>query len=401
MGEDQQNTEHSDEIKDNSIEQPKEELSEEVKETNQTEEKQEPQKEEQPQVQEIKEPREKKPFKQAIIDLYKDKYKKLLIIPFTILILALILISIQIATTGDFVEKDVSLKGGITITIYTEKALDLTSLENYLDNQFPNEDLSVRALKQLGKNIGIIIDGTESINAEEVIKSLESQIGEIKKQDYTTAAMGSSLGATFFKETLKAIYISFLFMGIVVFWYFGKNIKIKILSTLLTIIIAVLIFYKPNLINDIIAYIIGITLLIIYIKTSAPSFMVILNVFSDLIVTLAIVNILQIKLSTAGIAAFLMIIGYSVDTNILLSTKLIKRKEGAVIDRLFNAMKTGLTMSITTLAAVIIALIFTQSSIIKQIMVILLIGLLVDMLYTWIQNAGILRMYLEKQQKNE
>ena len=31
-----------------------------------------------------------------------------------------------------------------------------------------------------------------------------------------------------FKEIIKAIYVSFLFMGIVVFWYFGTDIKLKI-----------------------------------------------------------------------------------------------------------------------------------------------------------------------------
>ena len=65
-------------------------------------------------------------------------------------------------------------------------------------------------------------------------------------------------------------------------------------------------------------------------------------------------------------------------------------------------MKTGLTMTLTTLVAVLVALIFTQSDVIRQIMVILLVGLFVDMLYTWIQNVGILRLYLEKgKSKNE
>jgi len=33
---------------------------------------------------------------------------------------------------------------------------------------------------------------------------------------------------------------------------------------------------------------------------------------------------------------------------------------------------------------------------VKQIMIILLIGLLVDLLMTWIQNVGILRLYLAR-----
>ena len=56
-------------------------------------------------------------------------------------------------------------------------------------------------------------------------------------------------------------------------------------------------------------------------------------------------------------------------------------------------------MTITTLAAVFVALVFAQNEIIKQIMIILFIGLLVDPIMTYIQNAGLLRMYLEKKTK--
>ena len=137
----------------------------------------------------------------------------------------------------------------------------------------------------------------------------------------------------------------------------------------------------------------------IYFKTFAPSMAVILAALSDIVVTLGVFNLTGIKLSTAGIAAFLMLIGYSVDTDILLSTRVLKRKEGSVMDRVYSAMKTGLTMSATTLSAVLIALIFVQSEIVKQIMIILFIGLLVDLIMTWIQNVGILRLYLEKKRK--
>lgn len=134
----------------------------------------------------------------------------------------------------------------------------------------------------------------------------------------------------------------------------------------------------------------------LYFKTIVPSTAVILAAFSDMVITLAIVNILGIKLSTASIAAFLMLIGYSVDTDILLSTRVLKRKGGDVISRVYSAMKTGLTMNATTLAAVVTALVLTQSEVIRQIMIILLIGLFVDMINTWIQNVGIIRLYLEK-----
>ena len=166
--------------------------------------------------------------------------------------------------------------------------------------------------------------------------------------------MGSSLGSSFFNEIIQAIVIAFILMGIVVFITF---------------------------------------------RVPAPSLAVILAALSDIIITLAIFNMTGAKLGKGGIAAFLMLIGYSVDTDILLSTTVLKRKFGSVMDRIYSAMKTGLTMNITTMAALVVALIFTHSDVIRQIMVILLIGLLVDIINTWIQNVGILRLYLERKER--
>jgi len=207
------------------------------------------------------------------------------------------------------------------------------------------------------------------------------------------------LGASFFRETFKALYGAFLFMGMVVFLYFGKELKYKIISAILTIIAVLSLLFGTTRIIEMIAYIIGVVLISIYVAKSIPSIAVILAALSDIIITLAIVNLIGIKISTAGIAAFLMLIGYSVDTDILLSTRLLKRKEGSEMDRIIGALKTGLTMTLTTLVAVTVALIFTESAVIAQIMTILLIGLIIDLINTWIQNVGILRLYLEKKHK--
>ena len=107
------------------------------------------------------------------------------------------------------------------------------------------------------------------------------------------------------------------------------------------------------------------------------------------------------KLGTGGIAAFLMLIGYSVDTDMLLITRVMKRREGSVFQRIVGAFKTGMTMTLTTLGAVIVSLIFVESETIRQILTIILIGLTVDMVTTWIQNVGIIRLYLERKEKRE
>jgi preprotein translocase subunit SecF len=286
-----------------------------------------------------------------IKSVYEGKYKLLLLIPFLLLILALVQIGIQTAVTGDFVNKGITLKGGSTITI-EGSSVDPIELETFLNQKFPTADISIRTITVAGSLTGIAIDSDAQTNPEidNLVSTIEEKV-DLKSYDYSVEVMGSSLGKSFFKQTLIALLIAFLLMGIVV---------------------------------------------LIYFRTIVPSLAVILAAFSDIVVTLAIFNLTGFKLSTAGIAAFLMLIGYSVDTDILLSSRLLKRKEGSVMHRVYGAMKTGLTMSTTTLAAILVALIFVQSEVVKQIMLILFIGLLVDLVMTWIQNVGILRMYLER-----
>ena len=70
--------------------------------------------------------------------------------------------------------------------------------------------------------------------------------------------------------------------------------------------------------------------------------------------------------------------------------------------RVYSALKTGLTMNATTLVIVLIGLFISQSAELTQIFTILLIGLIIDVINTWIQNVGILRLYLErKSRKNK
>ena len=298
-------------------------------------------------------------IKESIRNFYDKQYKKLMIIPLIMLLLAIISISYQVATTGDFIQRDVTLKGGVTITIPSEKPVDIAGLQSQLSSKFKENDISARTLKRAGTDVGIIITADIDAENKENIDLFLSAIAEklsikLEEGSYSIEVMGSALGADFFKNSLNALLFSFLFMAIVVFAVF---------------------------------------------RVPIPSLAVILAAFSDIVVTVAVVNLLGIKLGTAGIAAFLMLIGYSVDTDILLTTRVLKRKEGTEFERILSSVSTGMTMTLTAITAVAVAIIFTQNDTIRQIMTILLIGLLADIINTWIQNVGILRLYLERKSR--
>jgi len=302
---------------------------------------------------------QKNSLKQTLFEIYDKKYKLLLIIPFLMLFLALIQIGYQMYTTGDFIKKDVSLKGGVTVTIPFDKNVDVSNIEKQISSQFPGNDVAVRILRSAGTIVGVIveadIDGNGKVQADKLLNSIGNALKiDLSKVNYGIEIIGSSLGASFFRESLIALAIAFLFMGLVV---------------------------------------------LIYFRTFIPSIAVILAAFSDMVVALAVINLLDVKIGTAGIAAFLMLIGYSVDTDILLTVRVLKRKEGTVMDRIISSIKTGMTMTVTAIISTIVALAVTQSEVIRQIMLILLIGLIADIFNTWIQNVGLLRIYVEKKAK--
>ncbi len=296
---------------------------------------------------ESKETEEKK--RNTFKRIYEKNYKILLILPFLMFLLAIVQRSHQYNTTGDFVNRGVELKGGITLTI-PAKTYAVYELEQILNEELPG-DISVRKISQTK---GLLIEASD-VSQEDLLDKVQEILGELNPEtDYSIEQMGSALGKSFFREIIRSIIIAFILMALVVFITF---------------------------------------------RVPAPSLAVILSALSDIVVTLAIFNLTGAKLGKGGVAAFLMIIGYSVDTDILLSTKVLKRKFGTVMDRIYSAMKTGLTMNLTTIVAITVAMVFTQSETIKQIMTILLIGLFVDIINTWIQNVGILRLYIERKQR--
>ncbi|MFH1182038.1 MAG: protein translocase subunit SecF [Candidatus Woesearchaeota archaeon] len=285
--------------------------------------------------------------------IYFKYYKQLLVLPLILIVASFAVIAIHYANTGEFFKKDVSLKGGVTITISQAQNVDLASLESYLRDKLPAYDVTVRSVGQTGGGVIVEAGVTEDSEINSLLAEIENKIGALNKDDYAIQTMGSSLGKNFMREAMTALLLAFIAMSIVVFIYF---------------------------------------------RNFVPSILVIWAVFADIVCAFAAMILLDVHISTAGIAAFLMLIGYSVDTDILLTTRVLKSTEGTVFERVWGAGKTGLTMTITALIAVITGLLIGQSDVIRQIMLVLMVGLLFDIFHTWITNAGTLRWYMERKQ---
>lgn len=289
------------------------------------------------------------------LEFYAKHYKKLVIIPILLMLLSLVIVVNHYVKTGDIVDKDVTLAGGVTATVYTKASME--EVETALNSKF-GKDFLVRRLAEFGteEQIGLIIESSE-VKGSELRPALEEILNiKLTEENFSLEETGSSLGESFYRQMLTAILLAFLLMSVVIFIAFRSPI---------------------------------------------PSLAIILAAFADMFIAVAFVSIAGIKLSTSGISAILLLIGYSVDDNVLLTTKVLKRREGTIMERVFSSMATGLTMSLTALAAITVGYFVSNSYVIKEMFVILAVGLLADIIMTYLLNTPILIWHTAKKEKVE
>lgn len=284
-------------------------------------------------------------------ELYgRANYKMLMLIPLAMLFLSVGLLAYNHQTTGEWFERSADLKGGTQITVSIEGEPDIGSLQKHLETQFG--DVSVRELGGVGGK-ALLISVPAGVDVKGVMDTLAEE--GITVKDSSTQQVGPALGEAFWRQSQLAFFVAFVFMAFVVFLAF---------------------------------------------RTFIPSIAVIQAAVTDVLGTIAMMQLLGIEMSLAGFAAIMLIIGYSVDTDILLTARVL-RGSGPVTGRVIGAMKTGLTMTLTALVALIAMYATSSTPVISDIAAVLIIALILDIPATYLMNAGILRWWMEKRGAHE
>lgn len=270
-----------------------------------------------------------------------EKYWKIwLWLPLLLLVISAGVIVNNVATTGSFMDRDMELAGGKSVTFEVLSA-DIGAIKSALPYAVVKETSGV------SKNLIIEIPFEED---ESQVAGIVAAHAEVVG-DPTFRTTGSAIGNIFFQQTQFALLLAFVFMAGTVFVLFRSVI---------------------------------------------PSLIVILAATTDIVVTIAILDTLGVTLSLAVIAALLMVIGYSVDTNMVLTSELLRGRSRDVSTGIKKAMKTGLTMTSTIFVALLAMYFLSGSLVIEQISLVLIIATLLDAPTTWMTNAGVLRYWLEK-----
>jgi preprotein translocase subunit SecF len=266
--------------------------------------------------------------------------QQLVAIPLVLLVISLVLLASTMLATGMPVTPGIDFSGGTAVTIIT------TDSREQLQATFDGYPLTEIGDMNNGKflKFGTMDDAK--------YQSLSQLISE-KYPDAKIDQIGESFGKSLQYQAVIALIFSFIGMAIVIFLSF---------------------------------------------RTFVPSIAVVLSAFADMVMTAAVMNIVGIPLSLGTTAALLMLIGYSVDSDILLTNRVLKR-QGKLNDKLMGAFHTGIIMTSTTLAAATALFVvswFGSVQILMEISAVLLIGLVADILNTWLTNVGILKWYVLK-----
>ena len=345
-------------------------------------------------------------------NIYEGNYKRLVLIP-----IALLLISLFIVFVYPKVSMGIDFTGGTRILLRTDAPIKQELFKAKLAEKYPLQELSITSTSNPSGGYGAVvqyssnrdftsaqekIDLAEQLAPGDAARAMETllsiqpvlskyavletikspkideaiseaktlldvanehftqEIEEIAKKEFGITQIssqrrevGASLGKAFVESSFWMVAMAAFFIVIVVFAFFREII--------------------PS------AAILGAALI-------------------DIMFAVAMMAVLSIPFSLSSIASLLMLLGYSIDTDVLLTTRVLKRKEGTEKERAMGSVATGLTMTFTAIAALGVMLVlayFYQIQVIFEIAAILIFGLLADIPATWLMNGPVLLWYAE------
>ena len=374
-------------------------------------------------------------------NIYESKHYKL----FVLIPIALLLISLYFIPK---IQLDSSLRGGITVTLQSNASVNIQAITTAINAKIPGAQTSIESAP--GGIAITIADNTSLSNANNYLISAYSAYN-----NYSNAILGVSETEALIKSeptnnTLPGILSAYQknqsisqqqlnedinneFLILTPFqtnitenksnpsaMINSGNIAIKsannqyknyIINTFKSIIPFNTYSYQtvtPTLGSYFLGQLQGIIIaafilvaiaVFIVFRTVIPSFAVVFGAANDIIIALGAMGLFGIPLGVASIGGLLMLIGYSIDTDVLSAIRILKRQEHTSEYRAFESMKTGITITATALLVFGILFAVSYASFIQtyfEIAGVVLAGLVGDVITTWLGNTVMVLWYKKK-----
>jgi preprotein translocase subunit SecF len=377
-------------------------------------------------------------------NIYEGNYSLLVLFPLLLIVISLILLPnlkygielsggmlITIQSSNQIDEQQIRStlsQNGINsaeIRLYSNPAGYITEIETQIDSRILQIDDKIARLDSISKQVGDIESELARLRAEQQStgKDLSSQISsdeqklsalitealsiedevfslskslmnkEPTTQKYTgdeIAKIVKASNAVFSeaKLTYKEQLISQLSSSLSV-----KDIKLEEVSASLSRL-----FVNKVLNVALISALLAVVMIFLIFRTFVPSFAVLVGAFSDITMALGAMAFFGIPLTLASFATLMTLAALSLDTDMMLTIKTVKRREGTPRERAYDAFRTGFAMTTTVIVAFLVLMILGMVSHIPtyyQIGAVAVAGLIGDLIATWCLNSVLVLWYLE------
>ncbi|MCX8195060.1 MAG: hypothetical protein N3G22_03070 [Candidatus Micrarchaeota archaeon] len=362
-------------------------------------------------------------------NIYQGNYKLLVIVPILLTVVALSFIPM--------IKLGVDFKGGVLVVMQAKSPVD----EQAVASELAKRGFKVSSIKSLpnpaGYQVEVEVERVESLTqADELKDAFFSLVDEVSRLEADVAATNHSAEATAkYLEGRKKIdsaangIFKIAKMDENASAYQSTNeLKQAVSRTYRKVVdensdklreaLSELVKYESAKFNEVSAslsakflekaaavglysvIIVSIVVFLIF-RTFVPSIAVLVGAAFDLLMALGFMGAFGIPLTLASFAALLMVIGFSLDTNVLLTMRVVKRREGTARQRAYESMKTGTTMSLAIIIAFVclyVLAIVTHINTYYEISTVALGGLIGDLFCTWLLNAPIVVAYMERKE---
>jgi len=342
--------------------------------------------------------------------LYKKHGTKILIIP----IIAFAVFT-YLAVINPGISYGIDFRGGILVSFSSARPIPADSIAEKIRAELGVSEVSVIPTEVPGtgeyggivevvypENVSPEGDPTEGFK-EAVLGIIKSEVPDAR--NLVVRDVAPTLGATFWELALKILLWAVVLLKIVVLIAFRRSIPLsRVLGIVLfDVIVASAVGMGMNAPLIALAVVLADTAFLVLTTPDATPVAIMLgsSVF-DAVGMLALMAVFRVPLTLQTLTILLMMVGYSIDTDIVLSTHLLKRsrkEEGDEYERAGRASSTGIHMSGTTLVSMLFILAvgyLTRNLSVIRVGMVMIFGVLSDVLITWLFNAPIMIAWVRR-----
>ncbi|NAZ26139.1 MAG: hypothetical protein GU343_01190 [Nanoarchaeota archaeon] len=284
-----------------------------------------------------------------ILSFIEKNYKKFLMISILILVIFVGIILFNYFKYGYIINKSITISGGYVTLINNNYHITNSEIQNVL-NQMNITDYVLYSTPNI-----VYIESGKEINGTLLINLLNQDYNiKLLPTDISIQQYSSLVGNLIFNQFLFFVILAMVLTAFVIFIAFrASKITLNIISTILF----------------------------------------------DIIGLLAILSITKYPIGANGFIGMLMILGFAIDNNVVLSTNIVKEKDKPFIERVRMSFRVGMLMEIIALYTLLLLYFIVPEPSVDEFAFVLSIAIILDLLYYLIGNIPLYKYFEAKKEQ--